>query len=75
MTKQVNPAPGTGGNYSRRLARISAAAEQLDVSERTIQRWIAEGRITGYRVGGKLLRVDLEQIDALARPIQTGHIA
>lgn len=59
----------------RRLARIPLAAEYLDVSERTIQRWIADGRISGYRVGGKLVRVDLDQLDELVRPIQTGHIA
>lgn len=57
----------------RRLARITLAAEYLDVSERTIQRWIADGKITGYRVGGKLVRVDLDQLENLVRPIQTGH--
>ena len=75
MTKQDNLARSTEGNRARRLGRISVAAEMLDVSERTIQRWIADGMITGYRVGGKLVRVDLDQIDTLARPIQTGHIA
>ncbi|WP_206488388.1 excisionase family DNA-binding protein [Rhodococcus sp. KRD162] len=67
--------PIASDRRQRRLTRIPVAAEYLDVSERTIQRWIADGKITGYRVGGKLVRVDLDQLDQLVRPIQTGHIA
>lgn len=53
----------------RRLAGLTVAAESADVSVRTMRRWIAEGRLTGYRIGPRLIKVDLAELDALARPI------
>ena len=55
----------------RRLGKIEAGADRLAVSPRTIRRYVAEGKLTGYRVGGKLLRVDLDEVDALAHRIPT----
>jgi excisionase family DNA binding protein len=38
----------------------------------TIRRWIAKGKITGYRIGPKLMRVDMDEInDHFVRPIPT----
>jgi excisionase family DNA binding protein len=54
---------------TRRLVSHEHAAEYLDVHTKTIRRWIAQGRLTGYRVGTKTPRVDLTEVDALARPI------
>lgn len=48
----------------RRYAKISEAAEYLNVNARTIRDMIADGRITGYRNGSRLIRVDLNDIDA-----------
>jgi excisionase family DNA binding protein len=60
----------------RRLASIAAAADYADISVRTIRRYIAEGRLTGYRVGPRLVKVDLADLDKLARPIPTaGDVA
>lgn len=53
----------------RRLASIAVAAEYADVSTRSIRRWISAGLITGYRVGPRLVKVDLDDLDNLARPI------
>lgn len=53
----------------RRLVPIPAGAEYIGVCERTIRRYIAAGRLTGYRVGPKLIRVDLNELDALLAPI------
>ena len=53
----------------RRRASIGQAAEYAGVNPRTIRRYIAAGRITAYRVGPKLLKVDLEEIDRITRPI------
>lgn len=50
---------------------MAVAAEDADVSTRTLRRWIAEGRLTGYRVGPRLVKIDLAELDALARPIPT----
>ncbi len=38
-------------------------------AERTLRRYIASGRLTGYRVGPRLVRVDLNELDANLRPI------
>ncbi len=53
----------------RRYATLDAAAERLGVSRKTIRRRISDGSLTGYRIGGRLLRVDLDEVDALVRPI------
>lgn len=58
----------------RRLASVAEAAEYADVCTRTIRRYIADGRITGYRVGARLVKVDLAEVDSkLVRPIPTGR--
>jgi len=54
-----------------RLESITNAAEYLGVSTKTIRRWIADGLISGYRAGPKLIRVDLTELDAMLRPIPT----
>src|SRR5262249_25482249 len=48
----------------RKYATIEAEAERLAVNPRTIRRMIARGEITGYRLGGKLLRGDPSEPDA-----------
>lgn len=53
----------------RKYASLSTAAEYLGCSEKTIRRMIADGQITGYRLGPRLLRVDLTELDALMQPI------
>ena len=54
-----------------KLVTIAAAAERLSVSELTVRRWIAAGKLTGYRVGPRLLRIDAAELDQIARPIPT----
>ena len=53
----------------RRLASLETTAEYLDVSIRTVRRYAAEGTITCYRIGGRLLRVDLNEVDQMLRQI------
>ena len=48
----------------KHLTSIAEAAAAFDVTPKTIRRRIADGTITGYRVGPKLLRVDLGEIEA-----------
>lgn len=55
----------------QRLASLQDAASYADLSVRTIRRYIATGRITGYRVGPHLIKVDLDDFDKLAVPIPT----
>ena len=53
----------------RRLARIDQAAEYAACSSKTIRRRISDGSLTGYRMGKRLIRVDLNELDDLLRPI------
>src|SRR3954470_23455695 len=58
---------------SRHLAGGADAAAYADVSTRTIRRYIAHGRLTGYRVGPRLVKIDLDELDERARPIPTAR--
>ncbi len=66
------PHPRTDENRATRRARrygkISEAAEYLGVTDRTIRQMIADGRLTGYRNGNRLVRVDLNEVDAAMQP-------
>ncbi|MEZ0355506.1 excisionase family DNA-binding protein [Mycobacterium sp. SA01] len=44
-----------------RYGTIKEAADQYQISETTVRRYIAEGRITAHRVGPRLIRIDLEK--------------
>ena len=48
---------------------IKKTAEYFDVDVKTIRRWISRGRLTAYRVGPRLIRVDRASILKLASPI------
>jgi excisionase family DNA binding protein len=60
---------------ARRLRTIKYAAEYLDVSTRTIERYIAIGKLDAYRVGDRLVRVHQRDLDALVRKIPTVRMA
>jgi excisionase family DNA binding protein len=47
---------------------IGEAADYLKASPRTIRRMIADGDITGYRPNKRLIRVDLNEIEAAMKP-------
>ncbi len=58
---------------TRRMASLGEAAEYASVNARTIRRRIADGTLTGFRLGPRLLRVDLNEVDEkLLRPIPSG---
>ncbi len=67
------PRAGTGRVARRRLVSLAVAATHADVSTRTLRRYISHGRLTGYRVGPRLIKVDLNELDAMARPIPTAR--
>jgi len=56
---------------ARRFGSIADAAEFAGVNPKTIRRRIADGTLTGYRMGPRLIRVDLNELDAILRPIPT----
>ena len=48
---------------------IRETAQYVGVDEKTVRRWIANGRLTGYRMGPRLVRLDPVEVRALGRPI------
>jgi excisionase family DNA binding protein len=55
----------------KNFGTIATGASCYKVSEKTLRRWVAEGRITGYRFGPRMIRVDLNEIEQLLKPIPT----
>lgn len=53
----------------RRYATAASAAEYAQVTPRTIRNWIQRGMLTAYRAGTRIVRVDLNEIDALLSPV------
>lgn len=49
---------------------VARAAKQLGVSERTIRRWLREGRLVGYKVGGRI-RIPERAVREAATPYGT----
>jgi excisionase family DNA binding protein len=60
--------PNRAERRARRYGKISEAAEYLGVTDRTIRAMIADGRITGYRSGTRIVRVDLNEVDEAMQP-------
>ncbi len=64
-------APVKPSQPARRYVPIAVAADYVPCSPKTIRRRISDGSLTGYRMGPRLIRVDLNELDALLRPIPT----
>jgi excisionase family DNA binding protein len=64
MHMKTHTNPATPQPARRRLVKISEAAEYLQVTQRTIRHMIADGRLTGYRIGERLVRLDIDEIEA-----------
>lgn len=62
MATQTKPA-------GRRYASLKGAADYAGVKNtRTVRDWISNGLITGYRINARVIRVDLNEIDAAMQP-------
>ena len=48
---------------------IADVAIRWQCNPKTVRRRIAEGQLTAYRIGPKLIRLDEAEVDALMRPI------
>lgn len=49
----------------RRLVSIQEAAEELQVSPRSVRRYISSGLLKAKRVGPRLIRVDAASLEAM----------
>lgn len=60
----------TDNNDLPRRPSISQSAKYANLSEKTIRRMIADGRLKAYRIGGKAtIRVDRDSLLALEKPM------
>ena len=56
---------------AQRFVSQEDAAARWGVSVDTIRRLIAAGKITGYRLNNRIIRVDMAKVDAAFKPIPT----
>ncbi len=48
---------------------IQTAAAVMGLSEKTIRRWISDGKIKAYRLGSRVIRVDRDSLLAMQKPV------
>ncbi len=60
------PDPAPPAPQYETLAEVAA---RYNCSTKTVRRRIAEGKLTAYRLGPHLIRIDRAEADALLRPI------
>lgn len=53
----------------RKLVSIGQAANELQVSERSVRRYIAAGLLTAVRVGPRIIRIERDSLDGLTAPV------
>jgi excisionase family DNA binding protein len=60
-----------------RKLSIQEVAEIYGVSTRSIRRYIAQGRLTAYRIGPRMIRLDAKQVEKelSVEPIAVGDYA
>jgi len=70
----TGPATAQDDHDGRRLATLQVTADHCGVGERTIRRWVSKGRLTAYRLGPRIVRIDLNEVDQrLCKPIPVGR--
>lgn len=61
---------------ARRWASKEQAADYIGVCDKTLRRYIAQGIIPAHRLGKRLIRLDLNEVDAaMARIPSAGDVA
>lgn len=57
------------------LLSIKQAAAYAGVSPRTMRRWVDDGRVVACRFGPRLLRIDPNDLTAMAMPVAHKEVA
>jgi excisionase family DNA binding protein len=55
----------------RKMLTPTQAAHYAGISPRTLRRYITEGRLIGYRLGPRVIRIDLADLDALLARLES----
>lgn len=67
--------PGKSNKYADRgptRIGLREAAAYCDVDPRTVRRWIAAGRLNALRVGPRLIKIDIAELDKILQPVGGG---
>lgn len=71
--EDMNSHKGPGGPRERaserNLLSLRDAADEVGVCVKTLRRWIADGRLIGYRLGPRAIRIDAAELRSLAQPL------
>jgi excisionase family DNA binding protein len=57
-----------GNGNGRRWATVKETATYLRLNERTVRLMVEDGRLTQYYLGPRVVRIDLNEVDAAMRP-------
>lgn len=57
--------------YPERIG-LQEAADYCDVDPRTVRRWIAAGRVNAVRIGPRLIKFDVAELDKIMSPVGGG---
>jgi excisionase family DNA binding protein len=63
-----HPKQSEDAAVQRRWATMQQTADYMGVSLRTVREWITQGKITGYRINARVIRVDLNEVDGAMQP-------
>ena len=64
---EMSNSPGRSNKLhapGRRYAKIAEVARYLHVSDRTVRQMLEDGRLTAHRLGKRVVRIDLNEVDA-----------
>lgn len=54
---------------SRTLLTLADASAYVGLDEKTLRRYVSQGRLRAFRVGPRAIRIDAAELEALIRPI------
>lgn len=54
---------------------VAYGADYAGISQKTLRRWIAAGDLPAYRLGKRLVRIDLADLDKLIHRIPAARMA
>lgn len=67
----TNPPASLPAVPDRRLGTVRETQDYARIGKNTVYRLIASGEIKAYKAG-RILRVDLDSVDAWLRPVRAG---
>lgn len=60
-------------NSPAQYETLKQAAERLEMGVSTLRRWIAEGKLTAYRLNSRVVRLKVSEVDAMMQAAATNQ--